>query len=1070
MADEERKALISPESSAWTMAHAGTGKTYLLVQRFLRLLLAGEDARGILCLTYTRAAAAEMKERLLNRLGEWSRMEECKLKKELADMNAPQDEKTLTKARGLFGECLNHYHDLKLMTIHSFCQDILRRFPLEAGVTPLSGVCDDRQAQEVQRRAFERFFETAKNNAELREALAIMVIHSSERSARGKSKSHPWRDALQLLGEDELRKPYQSLLSLNEGEPSSFMMKNFMAGQTMPYEALKEFYLTKKGDVRKKHEGDSNAQEFLDFDQAYNGRRASELLDATSRALSIAGRAYFDSCTRAKNEIGVLFYDDLLLRMRDLVEADKGVSWVMSKLDQSIDHILMDEAQDTSLIQWDIIDALTQEFTAGEGARGKKKRSFFVVGDDKQSIYSFSGADIEEYKNKHEEFTKRFAMTEGALVYSWRSSPLILEAVDAVFHQDKIAGVPLNKEHETVHKDCKGEVIVWHLTDPTPAQPKEDQAFAIKKYGVEDYGIEEWLELKTEAPVMLARKIVDDIAQRIESGEKAGGIMILVRTRGDVFYALIRELQKKGILCEEPDRFSPLEHMAVQDLIHLGQFVLAPDYEHLALGGLLKSPFCRLTDNDLMALRKDRDSSLWRALRSSKKETHIKAGDFLSKMLAHADFMPLYEFFAIASEYLKIAPEDRDAVTYFLNLCLMYERDHVPSMQGFLHWLEHSRIDARRGRGAKREDTIKISTVHGAKGLEAETIILADANDIPELKYEMGFLKNPEKNGTFLWTGGASLAKEQETYREWYDEKRQKEIEEYYRLLYVAMTRARTRLIVAGIEKKRKNKIPSWYETIHSSLKSRAWFEAEVKSQEHAIHLKDGEKEKKKKEEEQEKPHNIDQWQKEHMALRAPLGQEVFRLHLSPSSLFEDGALIEDSGQESGSIERGHLLHLLLQHLPSLAREVRQARGMAVLVHLAPSWSPQDRQALCDEALRVIECAALAPLFGEKSRAEVRIIGKWRGHHVSGRIDRMAYLQDKVFFVDFKTGAPLITPSPSWVRQMALYDVLLGNMYQGKKRKAMIVQTRDLTIHTLDEKALEAARASIDLDALSSKG
>ena len=486
----EPLSLTDPHHSAWTQAHAGTGKTHILVERFLRLLLAGEDARSILCLTYTRNAAFEMKERLLQRLGRWWHMADDQLHHELQQMGEDVTPEKKERARALFAHCLNHYHDLQLTTIHAFCQMVLRRFPLEAGIEPVFELCDEGMEESLRHEALQSLVQraAADANSQTAEALARIVTISSETNPFAKGSSSGWHDALRQLSQDDVQRSYDinQLLGLNDGDSAHVMRQTHAAQWNIKPEELDDYYaqfLTQKGEMRKSFE----THEHADPIRQLVAREAIEDLASNSRLLLRVGRAYMDELNEVKRRRAVLFYDDLIEQTTRLVRDSHGVSWVMYKLDQAIRHVLIDEAQDTDEQQWEMIFGLTQDFTAGSGADEERtqgiKRSFFSVGDPKQSIYGFKGASPAVFEQAYQRFKACYGQVQTdvakrGLHHSFRSSPVILRAVDGVFADDAVRdGVVADDEalrHQASDKteNLAGSIEVWSLQEKKAQPPK----------------------------------------------------------------------------------------------------------------------------------------------------------------------------------------------------------------------------------------------------------------------------------------------------------------------------------------------------------------------------------------------------------------------------------------------------------------------------------------------------------------------------------------------------------------------------------------------------------------------
>ena len=1048
--------LTDPHHSAWTQAHAGTGKTHILVERFLRLLLAGEDARSILCLTYTRNAAFEMKERLLQRLGRWWHMADDQLHDELERMEEDVTPEKKERARELFSHCLNHYHDLQLTTIHAFCQMVLRRFPLEAGVEPVFELCDEGMEESLRHEALQSLVQRAATEptSQTAEALARIVTISSETNPFAKGSSSGWHDALKQLSQNEVSRSYDinQLLKLHEGDSAIVMARAFAQLHEIAPEEINDYiaqFLTQKGEMRKRIEIKSEykrskpveAYSVYQFYEQWSARQATEDLAHSSRLLLRIGRAYMDELTAIKRRNAVLFYDDLIEQTTRLVRDSHGISWVMYKLDQAIRHVLIDEAQDTDERQWEMIFGLTQDFTTGSGTDEERthaiKRSFFSVGDPKQSIYGFKGASPAVFEEAYKRFKACYGevqtdVAKRGLHHSFRSSPVILQAVDGVFADNTVrAGVVAEGEtlrHQASDKtaDLTGSIEVWSLQAKETQQKKDDNPFAYPP---------QTPAVQTEH--LLADRIASYVRQLIDDGSAPNDIMILVRTRKDIFRALMPALKKYQVIAEEPDRFNPFDHMAVQDLMAVARFALDIN-DDLSLAEVLKSPLCDLRDDDLEQLTVLReDQSLWQGLKKSSRESHRCAHELLSDILARSDYQPLYEFFASLAHRLTYAQHDHDAVTYFLDEALRYEQRHGSSLQLFVHEKEQwQRGDVKREISTSFGH-VKISTIHGAKGLEADTVILADASDAMGGKDAGGLLKG--MSGELpLWTGASSIAKGAPMFVTRQRIEQDKEKQSRNRLLYVAMTRAKRRLVVAGIERSGSD---NWHAIIEKNVSSKSAVTLPRPMPSDTMH---------------KASHDISA-----LLSRQPaddMKQETPPMILVPSAYKYDEEVVASGIGGDDARQRGIIIHQLLDYLPTIDEDEREKRARVMVHRWLPTWSKKLRESLVAETLAVMAHEQLALLFGDQSRGEVAITGLWRGRRINGRVDRLAYHDGGWLCADFKTGAEKKELPASWLAQMALYDVLLANINPDTARAMMIVETQNCRVHHLSQQQLREAR------------
>ena len=1122
----------NPAHSAWVAANAGAGKTYTLANRVTRLLLAQTDPERILCLTFTKAAAAEMQGRLFKQLGEWSMLPNKELERRVADIGAglggPEDMK---RARRLFAKALETPGGLKILTIHAFCQNLLSRFPLEAGVPASFDVLDEQTARELIAEARTRVLErSGSGDAARASALAFLLTQTSEATLNAILDAALGADKRKLdrffetLGQetigsavrrahgagdessDELCRGFcAELLELEEdlrsiavwmaagsktdGERAAALLAVLATapGAAM-YDAYRALWLTQAGEPRKepvtkKHSAtrpelraavDRLQAELLALEEK---RRAAHAAALTEAALTIA-EAVRTEYVRAKEARGALDYDDLIVKTRQLLEEREAAPWVLYKLDGGIDHVLIDEAQDTSPEQWRIVRALTAEFFAGEAAErtaGAAKtpvtRTIFAVGDEKQSIFSFQGADPAQFDVHRRAFGEAAAAAQRGfvdqpLVVSRRSVRDVLQFVDTVFKPDDArAGLTSGGgaiEHRHL-REARGRVELWETAKPADVEDTDPYELPPVDYVGE------------ASPVaQLARRVAEQIRLWIgrltlpghAAAVRAGDIMILLPRREPFGSAAIRELKLRGVPVAGADRIVLTEQIAVMDMIALGRFVLLPEDDY-TLAAVLRSPLCRVSEEELFALSYNRDGSLWNALRQRRDETpsYREAHDFLAEMRGRADFAPPYEFYAHAlgprgmrRRLLKrLGHEANDAIDEFLSLSFAYESANAPSLEGFLHWIERGGAEIKRDMERAR-DEVRVMTVHGAKGLEADIVILPDTTGLPSLSNDRGNLLYTEDGVLFPMADAhaprAVLAAKAAA--------KARMLEEHRRLLYVALTRARDRLVVCGFEGKRGVKDGSWY-----TLAQRA-------AEEIGITLtRDGETIRVVGDTEESLVGapaaraawlpTVPGW----FATPAPRDAPAPRL-VRPF----DAAGMEEPATLSPLVDnkrfrRGLLVHALLAHLPEVAKGERPALARQFLrLRNVPD---DEAEPLVCETLAVLDDPAFAAAFAEGSRAEVAIVADLPeiggAARVNGRIDRIAITDDSVFIVDFKTNRP--PPSreedvaPLYRTQMALYRAAANKIFPGRRIVCGLVWTEGPTLMTLSNGLLDAEMSRI---------
>ncbi len=812
----------------------------------------------------------------------------------------------------------------------------------------------------------------------------------------------------------------------------------------------------------------------------------------------------------AKAHRALLDYDDLIIKTRDLLtDSAKASAWVMFKLDGGLSHILVDEAQDTAPEQWDLILALASEFFAGDG-QSDAPRSLFVVGDVKQSIYSFQRADPAVFRAVRQVIADRSAEANNALKeipfrFSFRSAPAVLAAVDATFADAPARdGVLEDGEeklsHRSMRPDAPGRVEIWPLVEP----PADDD-------------LDPWeAQTKPVETLPALERLADGIAGRIAAmigrdtvpsrGRLAGpgDIMVLVRRRGPLVDALIRRLKQRGVPVAGVDRLVLGEQIAVMDLLALGHFLLLPE-DDLTCATILKSPFIGFDDDDLFDLAYDRGkSSLWRRLRDRAQDSNrfAAAVAWLSDLLAQVDFLRPYEFFTRILDSICPAPaataltgrqaleyrlgtEVEEPVEEFLAQAILYERANLPVLQGFLHWFSTGTAEIKRDLDTASGQSVRILTVHGAKGLQAPIVILPDAPSKPRTDQgpALHWLSGPRRGPSaaapeaMIWT--PSRRYEEPVAQTLRMEAVRRQEEEYRRLLYVAMTRAEDRLIVCGHLGKRPQS-DTWYDLVRHGLENADGveclpFDGGPDWTGEQLVLADTITEGAKKDattqpaiagDADETAAVLPAW------ANAPAPPEPLPPNpLAPSrpATPDPPVLSPIVTTESGAdrFQRGRVVHLLLQHLPGLPAERRRTIGLTLIGHNRFAGLDEAAAAvLVDEALAVLDHADFAPLFGPGSRAEVPLTGLVEGPDavqvVSGQVDRILVTDQEVLVVDYKTQRPApetAADAPvAYLNQMAAYRAVLAGVFPGRPVHCALLWTDRPHLMPIDDALLERYR------------
>ncbi len=1118
-----------PRHSAWVAANAGSGKTFTLANRVTRLLLSEVKPEKILCLTYTKAAAAEMQGRLFKQLGEWSMLSDDKLSANIAEIGAePGGAPQLRKARRLFAQALETPGGLKIQTLHAFCQSLLTRFPIEAGIAPSFDVLDEQTARELTAASRNRVLERAgTGDATRAAALAFLLTQTSEttmgtlldaalagdrrklerflddiaaknesisvavRRAHGAHPEHSAddiavahcaalrRDLAELksvvtwlaAGTDATAKLAAQIAAIVEGKPSVDVYGEYRAA-----------LLTQKGEPRKKlaTKGMIGARpdlaallerlqsDLLACEQQRKAAHAAMLAEAALTVVDAVRQEY----AVAKRARGMLDYEDLITTTRNLLERSDAAAWVLYKLDGGIDHILIDEAQDTSPEQWRIVKALTSEFYAGQGGDADKgrERTIFAVGDEKQSIFSFQGADPAEFARHRDDF-QTAAKAAGRefivqpLLQSRRSVPEVLQFVDAVFAPEAARkGLTSDSEpleHQAFRKNDKGQVEVWPTTKPEEDEEGDPWTAPV-----------DIVSRQSSAARLardVARKINGWIGHTVLPGHKApvkaGDIMILLPKREPFGTAVIRELKLLKVPVAGADRVTLTEQIGVMDLMALGRFVLLPE-DSYNLAALLRSPFCSVSEDELFKLSYDRKGTLWPELQRRKSETPSfrEAHDFLSAMRNRADFVPPFEFYAHVLGTLghrrrllkRLGQEASDAIEEFLSLALAYEADNTPSLEGFLHWIERGETQIKRDMERGR-DEVRVMTVHGAKGLEADIVILADTTRMPAPSQDRGNLLYTDSGVLYpLSDAEAPIAVLDAKHAA-----RERVLEEHRRLLYVALTRARDRLIVCGFKGKRGVKPESWYGLAQEAAVKLG---KEIKREDgETIHVIGDAEDVQAATAQQASAGDarIPSWTSQ----PAPVERANPRL-IRPSDANDTEEPPTSSPHNAQRFRRGLLVHALLARLPEIAPADR--RDIA-LRFLKAQRDIADAETIADETLRVLNDPQFAAAFAPGSRAEAGLVADLpelgEGARINGRIDRLAVSDDEVLIVDFKTNRPPPAREEDVAQiyrtQMALYRAGATRIFPGRRIACALVWTEGPRLMPLSGALLDAELARI---------
>ncbi|WP_208439351.1 double-strand break repair helicase AddA [Bartonella grahamii] len=1139
-----------PQKNVWVSANAGSGKTHVLSERVIRLLLNGTPPARILCLTYTRAAAAVMQSRIFRTLSSWNELDDAQLQETLTRFEKKTvNAQKLTYARQLFARALETPGGLKIQTIHAFCESLLHQFMLEANIAGHFELPDDISRKKLLQESRRQLLARRDVQPALQQLFKVISEHTfNQLLYEATEKQHKLSDFLSSLlsenGEEKLR----ALFNLAPDETNQCLLEQIKQTARLPLYALNhcetngsqsckdmveklsqlekvhdetnilniisDIYFTIKGEPRKfSHLSRKKSDQIWPFIQQMledKQNKLSILLEKYQCAkVATLNMAAFQLCavylkiyTNLKKANGFLDFDDLIERTLHLLQRKGASQWVHYKLDRGLDHILLDEAQDTNPEQWQIIQLLAQEFFSGYSQR-TNIRTLFAVGDEKQSIYSFQGAAPENFAENGRIIQKKVQQTNQQfekiqLHYSFRSTADVLKSVDIVFETPEnykgLSAENTKTVHEAIRVHSPGEVVIWDAISQETSEFPHDWHLSVDHLDTPE--------------VRLAEKIAETIANWLQKGEmlpakgrliRASDIMILVRKRDQFVSALSRAFKHRNIPVAGADRLQLTKHISIRDLMALARFVLQPQ-DDLSLACVLKSPLFALSEEELYQLAAHRTGSLWQSLftHASSQASFKDAFEKLNHYRALVDKIPVFEFYnhilnndkGRQKILSRLGSEANDVLDAFMDYTLTIQKTGLPGLQAFLETLSASEPEIKREFEQNNEE-IRIMTVHAAKGLEAAIVFLVDPGSaIWHPQHAPHLLKVPLNNAkwngkqAFIWRPNEKF--DTKLSKQAISHLKERAEEEYRRLLYVGMTRAEDRLFICGY-KGQKTQSHTWLQLVKKALEP------------HALAIKDS-------------VEDIAAWRfcitpppsvsinpkvpcaecqtlpplpaffshkvPEEPVLPKPLKPSVASLSIeadtelssSPKQLTISPVLGATNTNRAFSIEYGNIVHRLLQYLPDYPLQKRRDYARNYLNIKASHWYESQREDALRHVWKILDHVYLKPLFSEHSRAEVSLMGivKIRGkeHAISGQIDRLYITQNSIIFADFKTGTPpeneAAIASHHWL-QMALYRKLLQAIHPDKDIQALLIYSKEAKIFKLSPEKIEAFLGEVAL-------
>jgi ATP-dependent helicase/nuclease subunit A len=1114
-----------PAASVWVNASAGSGKTTILTNRVIRLLLQGVPPQKILCLTFTRAAAAEMASRINEKLSTWATCTEDDLRKSLDELQDEEPAITqLNLARTLFAYVIACPGGMRIRTIHSFCQEILGRFPIEAGLPPHFTVIEETDRtqllNDIQAEVLQDI--TTTENHHLSPSLSTIATGLGETSFDKALKSfveksaqieqaahtfggvdeviHNIRAELELCPEDskesliraavddqnfpvdELRMAAKTVLekcTKKFTQHAESQLEFFAAAvdkRIILFEKYQRSFLTGEQELRKQFMNDEVGEDYPDLNEVCHQEalRLQKLLQkldnfhiaCTTEALLRIGGAIIARYKTRKRSIAALDYSDMINHTRDVLTHKDMAAWVLYKLDEGIDHILVDESQDTSPAQWDIIAALSDEFFAGHGAKEDQHRTLFVVGDEKQSIYSFQGADPDVFQRKRRDFSQQLIGVHSQLRQlspniSFRSAPAILNAVDAIFAQDNArVGVAMEptKHYVAAPRNNKppkiGHVEIWNLCANTKTKKDSTPWIIADQYSGEDDPERDLAEqIAVKIKTLCRDEVFPDTGERIQPAD----IMILLRKRGSFASTMVRALKRHGVPVTGVDQMRLMQQLSVMDALALVRFVLLPD-DDLNLATIVRGPLLNKTEDDLMKIAIGRSGTLWENLQLN--TDFADCVIYLSEKLRVADATTPFAFIAgILNEpcpssvisgrhalWARLGVDALDPLDELLNEAEHFGQRHAPSLQNFLHWIETADKTIKREMD-KGSGQVRLMTVHGAKGLEAPIVFLPDTNSIPRTQDVPNLLWSSE--GLPFYT--TKIPKGGVAARLWSDA-RNKQMDEYRRLFYVALTRAINRIYICGWEPNRteKTRDNNWY---HLALSGLQPLNQMVATQDPMplVHFADSPTTKPLTLSRQRE--TINQLQIEDWLRRKVLDEENALENLAAANATPATA------SPDYAFARGRIIHRMLQSLPDIVFEKRAAVAARFLANPQLDLKGEQQDEIAKEVLALLHHPDHAALFGMESRAEVPLAGIINDRTVSRQVDRLCLVDNQVWIVDYKTNRPpplnkTDTPRP-YRQQLAEYRALLREIYPNRAVRCFLLWTYAPALVELEDADLQ---------------
>ncbi len=1119
-----------PKRSVFVAASAGSGKTKILTDRVLRLLLTGSTPNQILCLTFTKVAAFEMKHRIYKELGNWSIINENDLSNRIFNLTAQKPSKSLLKkARNLFVSILDDFEGIKINTIHAFCQGLMARFPLESEIKPNFSIIDSQIENKLLLQAKDMLLKEALTNESLKQKIQSISSNLNEEgfldiileliNKRSDLEStieelsglNNLNNILLLIfnSKDKDKEIIYNLIN-NPDQDSNFNVKSLKEianiakdsdkisdknyyNSTINYlknpnednfaEYINGFF-TQKKEARKniitkfvsikyenasqiiKLESDRLASIIEEINSFYIANLTIDLLEIANKMLQFY--------SNLKNSNNYLDYSDLISKSVKLLNNKENSQWIKYKLDGAIEHILVDESQDTNNNQWQIIKAVSDDFFNENKTEEGQKRTIFIVGDNKQSIYSFQGADPGIFSNVFSYYQNKLKLANQeisniSLNNSFRSRRNILKLVDNIFQNEKYkkAISPINMvKHNPIKIQENGKVELWPIINVKKKKEEYKNDFSWKI----NVRPSNTLNSKELLAKLIAKKIKSWIVTKkiIKSENRViqpRDIMILIKNRtNNLGNLIIENLQKEGIAVNGGDKIELFNNILIKDLLTIARFLLLPE-DDLNLATLLKSPLLEISEEDLFELcqvKNQKEIYLFQALKLSKKPNIIKALEFLSDM---ENFYQrnTYEIYLLFLHILEnknkkakiiahFGEESKEIIHQFLNLCINFEESDSIGLESFISDIDNSSLRINIDSINNEFNQVKITTIHSAKGLESKIIILADSFHSHIQKY--GSNKNK-----ILWLNKDNLkipiykaSKDSQLTNDIKKHNLKIKEEEYLRLLYVAITRAEEEIYITGFGENATD--DCWYNLIKNygliEAKTKEsdfrnllnikeddftqnneilYFEDENQNTTNEITLKDNQ--------ENNQNYKIPDF------LTKKAETELFQNIIYPSTIDKTSY---NNITQANNVNFGNIIHKILELF------IKKLKNNNILLKIEKHLNQHYKElesAEKKEILRQIKILSIDKKFEflriNKLETEIPIFSNIDNQIISGKIDLLVIKQDEIIIIDYKSNKinkeEINEIAKKYQNQLELYRVIIQEIYPDKKIKSAIIWT-----------------------------